>query len=44
MLKKSRNIEFGAQGEARVAQYLRDLGYEFIAKNWRIHAGEIDLI
>ena len=44
MLKKSRNIEFGAQGEARGAQYHKDLGYEFIAKNWRIHAGEIDLI
>jgi putative endonuclease len=44
MLKKSRNLEFGAQGEARVAHYLQRMGYELIEKNWRIHGGEIDLI
>jgi putative endonuclease len=44
MLKRSSNLEFGAQGEARVAKYLQEIGYELIEKNWRIHGGEIDLI
>ena len=34
----------GASGEAAVAAWYRDQGYEVVAQNWRCRAGELDLI
>lgn len=34
----------GAAGEARARQYLEAKGYTFLAANWSVKAGEIDLI
>ncbi len=36
--------ELGRAGEARVANWYVDRGYELIAQNWRCARGEIDLI
>lgn len=38
------NQEVGKQGEALAAAYLKDLGYEIVATNWRYSHYEIDLI
>lgn len=43
-VRNRKNIEFGGLGEARVAAYLLSRSYEIIERNWRIPAGEIDLI
>lgn len=34
----------GREGEDRACQYLRQQGYEIIARNWRSRFGEIDII
>jgi putative endonuclease len=34
----------GASGEAAVAEWYREHGYEVVAANWRCRAGELDLI
>jgi putative endonuclease len=34
----------GASGEAAVADWYREHGYEVVAANWRCRAGELDLI
>jgi putative endonuclease len=34
----------GQEGEDRACQYLRQQGYEIIARNWRSRFGEIDII
>lgn len=34
----------GRYGEDRAADYLTELGYEVIERNWRCSSGEIDLI
>ena len=34
----------GANGEAAVAQWYTDAGYEVVARNWRVREGEIDVI
>lgn len=34
----------GASGEAAVAAWYRDHGYEVVAQNWRCRAGELDLV
>ncbi len=34
----------GRYGEERAADYLKDLGYEIVERNWRSRIGEIDLI
>jgi putative endonuclease len=34
----------GAEGEAAVAAWYSDNGYEVVARNWRCRAGELDLI
>lgn len=36
--------ETGKQGEAEAAQYLRDKGYEIVARNYRHQHAEIDLV
>lgn len=36
--------ETGKQGEAEAARYLREQGYEIIARNYRYQHAEIDLI
>jgi len=36
--------ELGRWGEDIAAQYLADLGYEVVERNWRCSAGEIDII
>ena len=36
--------ETGALGEAAVAYYLEALGYEILARGYRIRGGEIDLV
>jgi putative endonuclease len=36
--------ELGRRGEDRAAAFLLAKGFEIIARNWRCHAGEIDLI
>jgi putative endonuclease len=34
----------GAKGEEAVAQWYVDAGYAVVARNWRVRAGEIDLV
>ena len=34
----------GAGGEAAVADWYTDHGYEVVARNWRCRAGELDLV
>lgn len=34
----------GAEAEARAAAYLRELGREILARNYRIRGGEIDIV
>jgi putative endonuclease len=34
----------GAAGEDAVALWYRDSGYSVVARNWRVRAGEIDVI
>jgi putative endonuclease len=40
----SRNLQLGAEGEARAATYLRRRGYRIVARNVRADGVEIDLI
>lgn len=40
----NRTQALGRYGEERAANYLHDLGYEIIERNWRSSSGEIDLI
>lgn len=37
-------IELGAKGEALAVKHLKDLGYRIIERNYRVRAGEIDII
>jgi putative endonuclease len=39
-----RRREVAALGEAAAAQYLQNLGYAIVARNYRCRAGEIDVI
>jgi len=34
----------GGQAEERACRYLKDLGYEIVARNWRCRFGEIDIV
>ncbi|WP_217131912.1 YraN family protein [Leucobacter chinensis] len=34
----------GVQGEAIACRYLESLGYNIVERNWRVNAGEIDII
>ncbi|HHK66823.1 MAG TPA: YraN family protein [Candidatus Acetothermia bacterium] len=34
----------GGQAEERACRYLKGLGYEIVARNWRCRFGEIDVI
>jgi putative endonuclease len=34
----------GAWGEGRVAAWYEALGYEVLARNWRVREGELDLV
>lgn len=34
----------GDRGEARAAEYLEQLGYSMIERNWRCRAGELDIV
>ena len=34
----------GAIGEDAAAAWYRDAGYEIVARNWRVRAGEIDIV
>jgi putative endonuclease len=43
-VKKSRNRQIGAFGEATIATYLQSRSFEIIDRNWRIREGEIDLV
>ncbi len=36
--------ELGSKGEAAAAAYLRRVGYDIDAMNWRTAAGEIDIV
>lgn len=36
--------EVGRRGEALAAEYLAQRGYEILERNWRCHAGEIDIV
>jgi putative endonuclease len=40
----NRKQYLGRYGEERAADYLKDLGYEIVERNWRSRGGEIDLI
>jgi putative endonuclease len=37
-------IELGAWGEAMAAKHLKRLGYKIVEQNFRVRAGEIDII
>lgn len=34
----------GGQAEERACRYLKDLGYQIVARNWRCRFGEIDIV
>jgi len=34
----------GSQAEERACRYLKGLGYEIVARNWRCRFGEIDIV
>jgi putative endonuclease len=38
------NTALGARGEEQAAAHYRSMGYTVVERNWRCHAGEIDLI
>jgi len=38
------NKEKGAQGEALASQFLIEQGYQILARNWRHHHLEVDII
>lgn len=38
------NQRLGAEGERIAAEYLEQLGYTILDRNWRIREGEIDLV
>jgi putative endonuclease len=40
----SRRAALGSSGEASVAQWYLDRGYQVLARNWRCRAGELDLV
>ncbi len=44
MIKKPHNKALGKKGEDLVANYLQELSYKIIERNWRIKLGEIDII
>lgn len=39
-----RNRELGMRGEEAAARYLYRHGYDILARNWKCHAGEADII
>ena len=43
-MEKTTNRQIGISGENEAAAYLREKGYQIIAKNWRTKIGEIDII
>ncbi|MGW9114039.1 YraN family protein [Microbacterium sp. NPDC055683] len=40
----ARKDDLGRAGEERAAQHLAAIGYEVLDRNWRCHAGEIDIV
>lgn len=38
------HIEIGQRGEQAAADYLLGLGWQLLARNWRGHHGELDII
>lgn len=38
------NLERGADGERRAAEWYRQRGYTVLDRNWRIRDGELDLV
>lgn len=40
----SQHIQLGQEGEELATSYLRQRGFEVIERNWRCHAGEVDII
>lgn len=44
MMKRYTDAEFGALGEKLAADYLKKKHYKILEKNYKIHAGEVDLI
>ena len=43
-VRKSRNRQIGAFGEATIAAYLQSRNFEIIDRNWRIKEGEIEIL
>lgn len=37
-------LALGASGEAKVAAWYAEQGYEVLARNWKVRAGELDLV
>jgi putative endonuclease len=44
MLNNESTRARGSRGEDLALEYLTNLGYELVARNWRSRAGELDLI
>jgi putative endonuclease len=38
------HLELGRRGEELAAEYLRDLGFVVLSRNWRCRDGELDLV
>jgi len=44
LLRALRHGDLGSRGEALAADFLRDKGYEILARNYRVRGGEADLV
>lgn len=40
----NKKIKLGAKGEALAVKHLKELGYRIVERNFRVRAGEIDII
>ncbi len=43
-MNRTTSRRLGSWGEQLAAEYLTDLGWQVLARNWRCPAGEIDLV
>ena len=43
-LARAAHLKLGRRGEALACRLLKTKGYDILARNWRIKAGELDIV